>query len=182
MGSEPLHNCFSNPIDVRNEVEMLKNDFNNRFKQIIFTSVLNSYYASFAPISFVNKHLYYNNDKFWITQHLICTWASIFTMCTLYCFPIKYCDVLHRASIHLGKWIRLSPRASHPPPQNWSKTVIFPFGSYVKYSGEVYKSVGYCTSALPSDMGHSRFYVSWNYFIFELSFHFKKVYVIWSNQ
>lgn len=155
---EPLHSCSSNANDVRTEVELLRSDFNNRFKQIIFTSVLNAYYATFIPFCFVNKHLYYST--FWVTQHLFFTWISIFTMCAGYCFPIKYCDVLHRAAIHLGQWSRLGPRATHPPPQNWSKTVSFAYGSYVKFSGEIFKSIGYCTSAQPADGGHHRFYVS----------------------
>jgi hypothetical protein len=85
--------------------------------------------------------------------------------------------------MHLGKWIRLGPRASHPPPQVWSKAQTFPYGSYVKYSGDVYKSVGYCNAALPSDSGHYRFYVSYQsfrsqkfnfkHFLFSNSFYLK---------
>lgn len=156
-GQEPLHQCSNNAIDVRQEVYLLRSDFNSRFKQIIFTSVLNSYYACFIPWCFVNKHLYYS--KFWVTQHLLFTFISLFTMCAGYCFPIKYCDVLHRSAIHLGQWTKLSPRATHAPPQNWTKTQMFPYGSYVKYSGEVYKSISECTSAFPADAGHHRFYI-----------------------
>lgn len=156
-GQEPLHSCSSNATEIRTEVELLRSDFNNRFKQIIFTSVLNAYYAAFIPWCFVNKHLYYS--KFWVTQHLFFTWISLFAMCAGYCFPIKYCDVLHRSAIHLGQWSRLGPRATHPPPQNWSKTLTFPYGSYVKYCGEVYKSISECTSALPADTGHYRFFI-----------------------
>lgn len=156
-GQEPLHSCSNNAIDVRQEVSQLRGDFNNRFKQIIFTSVVNAYYAGFIPISFVPRHLFYSSG--WITQHLFFTWISLFTMCASYCCDVKYCDVLHRSAIHLGVWTKLSPKATHAPPQNWSKTQIFPFGSYVKYSGEVYKSVSECTSALPNDPGHHRFFV-----------------------
>lgn len=144
-------------MDIRQEIGEMRSDFNNRFKQIIFTSVLNSYYACFIPWCFVNKHLYYS--KFWVTQHLFFTWISLFTMCAGYCLSIKYCDVLHRSAIHLGQWIKLHPRATHGIPQNWSKTQIFSYGSYVKYSGEVYKSISESTSALPADAGHYRFYV-----------------------
>lgn len=143
-------------MDVRQEVFLLRGDFNNRFKQIIFTSVLNSYYSAFIPITFIPRHLYYN--KFWVTQHLFFTWISLFTMLAGHCFPIKYCDVLHRSAIHLGQWTKLTTRA-HAPPQNWSKTQVFPYGAYVKYSGEVYKSVSESTSAFPADSGHHRFYV-----------------------
>lgn len=94
-GNEPLHSCSNNASDVRQEVFLLRGDFNNRFKQIIFTSVLNAYYASFIPISFIPRHLFYN--RFWVTQHMFFTWVSLFTMCAGYCFPIKYCDVLHRS-------------------------------------------------------------------------------------
>lgn len=54
--------------------------------------------------------------------------------------------------------MKLSPRANHAPPVNWNKNQVFSYGTYVKYSGEVYKSVSEATSSLPSDAGHHRFY------------------------
>jgi hypothetical protein len=40
------------PQAIREEVQVLKADFNNRMKQIIFSSVLNAYYAGFVPCCF----------------------------------------------------------------------------------------------------------------------------------
>jgi hypothetical protein len=40
------------PQAIREEVEVLKTDFNNRMKQILFSSVLNAYYAGFVPCCF----------------------------------------------------------------------------------------------------------------------------------
>ncbi|XP_070508466.1 transmembrane protein 39A [Chironomus tepperi] len=154
---EVMHSCSSNAVDIRQEVDTLRNDFNTRFKQIIFTSVMNAYYSAFAPCAFANKHLYFS--KFWVSQHLFFTFVSLFTMCATYCLPIRYCDVLHRSAIHLGQWTKLGPRATHPPPLNWSKTQTFAYGSYVKYFGDVFKSTAECTSALPADSGHHRFYI-----------------------
>ena len=42
---KPLHNCSMSPQVIREEVESLKTDFNNRMKQVLFSSVLNAYYA-----------------------------------------------------------------------------------------------------------------------------------------
>lgn len=153
---EALHSCSSNAIDIRTEVDTLRNDFNTRFKQIIFTSVINAYYSCFSPCAFANKHLFFS--KFWVSQHLFFTFVSLFTMCAAYCLPIRYCDVLHRSAIHLGQWTKLNPRATHPPPQNWTKTQTFAYGSYVKYFGDIFKSTSECTSALPADSGHHRFF------------------------
>jgi hypothetical protein len=49
---KPMHNCSLSPQAIREEVEILKADFNNRMKQIIFSSVLNAYYAGFVPCCF----------------------------------------------------------------------------------------------------------------------------------
>lgn len=95
-----MHSCTSNSSDVRDEVEILRKDFNYRFKQIIFTSVLNAYYTGFIPCCFVYKHLYY--DSFWATQHLLFIWIGAFTMITTTCFPLKYSNILHRSALHLG--------------------------------------------------------------------------------
>lgn len=52
IGGRPLHSCTSNATAIRVEVENLKTDFNNRMKQVLFSSVLNAYYAGFVPCCF----------------------------------------------------------------------------------------------------------------------------------
>ncbi|XP_035901788.1 transmembrane protein 39A-like [Anopheles stephensi] len=159
----PLHSCSSNPNSIRTEIDALKTDFNSRCKQVIFTSLLNAYYAGFVPCVLASKHLYYNN--FWTTQHLACVFVGGFTMCVTYCFPMRYCDVFHRAALHLGQWHRVNNRSSSVPAYTWSKTNIYPHGTYVRHMGEVYRSVGYCTSAIPANSSHYRFYAIFSYHV-----------------
>lgn len=155
----PMHCCSTNPSVVRDEIEMLKNDFNDRFKQTLFTSVINAYYAGFVPCFFAQNFLYY--DVLWATQHIVFVWLSGFTMCAKFCFPAKYCDVLHRAALHLGQWTRIDGRSNNnQPPATWSKSVAWPTGSVVRYNGELYKSTGPVTLAITGDVTHYRFYVS----------------------
>lgn len=47
------------PNTIREEVDYLKTDFNIRMKQVLFSSVLNAYYAGFVPCCFaqVNTNL-----------------------------------------------------------------------------------------------------------------------------
>ncbi|XP_055630919.1 transmembrane protein 39A-B [Toxorhynchites rutilus septentrionalis] len=153
----PIHSCSSNAVAIRTEIDALKTDFNNRFKQIIFTSLLNAYYSGFVPCVLVPKHLYF--DIFWATQHLSFIFIGGLTMCVAYCFPVKYCDVFHRAALHLGQWNRVTHRTHHPPPYAWSKSTIFPYGTYVKHMGEIYRASGYCTAAVPGNNSHFRFFV-----------------------
>ncbi|XP_058065206.1 transmembrane protein 39A [Anopheles bellator] len=152
----PLHSCSSNATSIRAEIDALKTDFNNRCRQVIFTSLLNAYYAGFVPCVLASKHLYYNN--FWTTQHLACIFIGGFSMCVTYCFPVRYFDVFYRAALHLGQWDRVNARSSSVPAYTWSKTSIFPYGTYVRYLGELYRSVGSCTSAIPTNNSHHRFY------------------------
>lgn len=46
------HCCANGAPAIRNEVEMLKADFNQRLKQIIFSSLVGAYYAGFVPWCF----------------------------------------------------------------------------------------------------------------------------------
>jgi Putative transmembrane protein len=110
----PLHSCSANAMQVREEIDMLKTDFNNRFKQVIFTSMLNAYFACFIPCCFVHKATYY--DSFRSTQHLFFVWVSGFCQLVAQSFPLKYSDILHRSSQHLGQWNKIGHRSSHPPP------------------------------------------------------------------
>jgi hypothetical protein len=46
------HTCTLTPDIVRDEVEMLKTDFNERMKQVLFNSMLSAYYMAFVPLCF----------------------------------------------------------------------------------------------------------------------------------
>jgi hypothetical protein len=122
-------------------------------------------------------------DTYWATQHLFFVWISGFTMCVAQCFPLKYSDVLHRASRHLGQWNRIG-RSHHPPPMAWSKNMIWPLGSYIKYLGDVYRSTGSSTSSIPANSSHHRFYVNlldYNYLLLDLTLLFYRLQAIFKN-
>ncbi|GAB0090812.1 transmembrane protein 39A [Sergentomyia squamirostris] len=155
LGGIPLHCCSTNPSNIRDEVEVLKSDFNNRFKQIIFTSACNAYYAGFIPCCFSQSFLYY--DLFWATQHLAFIWLSGFTAAAVQCFPTRYCDVLHRAALHLGQWNRIESKSHAVPAIVWSKGIVWPSGSLIKHAGEFYRASG-STTAIPANASHYRFH------------------------
>lgn len=157
LNGAPLHCCSTNPVAIRSEIDALKVDYNNRCKQVLFTAVLNAYYAAFIPCCFAQSFVFY--DIYWATQHLAFLVLGGITMCTMFCFPANYCDVLHRASLHLGQWVRVENRSHAPPAIVWSKMVVWPPGSYVKYSGETFKATGQATTAIPGNGVHYRFYV-----------------------
>lgn len=113
-------------------------------------------------------HCFRYYDLYWATQHLGFLVLGGFTMCTMCCFPANYCDVMHMASLHLGKWIRIESRSYAPPAIVWSKLVVWPPGAFVKHSGELYKACGIVTTAIPANGIHRRFYVS--FFLSLLSF------------
>lgn len=154
----PSHSCSTNPTVIRAEIDILRTDYNNRFKQVVFTSLLNAYYAAFIPCCFAQSFLYY--DLYWATQHLGFLVLGGFTMCAMFCFPANYCDVMHMAALHLGKWMRIESRSYSPPAVAWSKLVVWPPGQFVKHSGELFKSYGIVTTAIPANGIHIRFYVS----------------------
>lgn len=47
-----FHNCVLTPDVIRSEVDYFKLDFNNRIKQVLFTSLLTAYYMTFVPLCF----------------------------------------------------------------------------------------------------------------------------------
>ena len=52
------HNCSMSPETVREEVEILKTEFNNRIKQVLFNSMLCAYYMGFIPLCFAQVSYY----------------------------------------------------------------------------------------------------------------------------
>ncbi|KAF6211546.1 hypothetical protein GE061_012059 [Apolygus lucorum] len=153
---KPTHSCSTSPHTIREEVNFLKRDFNNRMKQVLFSSMLNAYYTGFVPCCFAQSHLFY--DVYWATQHLTFIWIGCFTMYIVHCYPIKYCDTLHRATLHLGRWIKLEGRACHLPSHLWNESTLWQQGALVKHCKELYKAEGLSNAAEPGNSSHSRFY------------------------
>ncbi|XP_054740387.1 transmembrane protein 39A [Anastrepha obliqua] len=158
----PLHCCSSCPDTIRHEIDVLKNDFNIRFKQIVFTSMFNAYYAGLVPCFFAVS-IYYN--VLWAYQHAFYVWLSCLTMAVAFGLPSKYSDILHRASLHLGHWWRMDMRAlggcgggSSSSTVVWKANNVWTQSSVTKYNGDLYTSVGPVTVALPGNSTHSRFY------------------------
>lgn len=51
----------------------------------------------------------------WTAQHAVFTGVSCFTIYAVHCFPPRYCDILHRAALHLGRWQRVEIKNVHVP-------------------------------------------------------------------
>ncbi|XP_015219648.1 transmembrane protein 39A isoform X2 [Lepisosteus oculatus] len=155
--SIPAHTCPLSPDLIRNEVECLKADFNRRIKEVLFNSLFSAYYVAFLPLCFVKSTQYY--DMQWSCEHLIMVWINAFVMLMSQLLPPKYCDLLHRSAAHLGKWQKLEHGSYSNAPQHvWSENTIWPQGVLVRHNRCLYKAVGPCNVAVPSDVSHARFY------------------------
>nr|CAD7195490.1 unnamed protein product [Timema douglasi] len=58
----------------------------------------------------------------------------------------RYCDVLHRAALHLGRWA------------SWADSTLWHQGALVKHCKEMYRAEGISIAAEPGNQTHSRFY------------------------
>ncbi|XP_017760704.1 PREDICTED: transmembrane protein 39A [Eufriesea mexicana] len=153
---KPLHNCSLNASAIRAEVSTLRSDFNRRLKRALFASSSSAYVCGIAPIIFVPQHLHFNVS--WVVQHVIMFWLERISAHFSHAYPIRYCDVLHRAALHLGQWVKIENRNSHTYAQAWNDSVLWPHGSVVRHNKEIYRSEGLCTVAEPGNSNHYRFY------------------------
>ncbi|XP_055950122.1 transmembrane protein 39A-like [Argiope bruennichi] len=150
------HVCSMSAETIREEVETLRNDFNIRLKQVLFNSFLVVYHATFLPCYFSPNTLHY--DVHFVTQYGVFTGIGCFTLYISHCFPPKYCDVLHKAALHLGRWQRVEIKNVHVPYSTWTETAMWNQGALVKHSKELFKAEGISNAAEPGHAGHSRFY------------------------
>ncbi|XP_070159327.1 transmembrane protein 39A isoform X1 [Polyergus mexicanus] len=153
---KPLHNCSLNASAIRAEVFTLRSDFNQRLKRALFSSSGSAYVCGIAPIIFVPSHLHFNIP--WVVQHVILFWFGRISACFAQFYPVRYCDVLHRAALHLGRWVKIENRNNHIYAQPWNDTVLWPHGSIVRHNREIYRSEGLCTAAEPGNLNHYRFH------------------------
>ncbi|KAG7209468.1 hypothetical protein KM043_015557 [Ampulex compressa] len=153
---KPLHNCSLNASAIRAEVSTLRSDFNQRLKRVLFASSGSAYVCGIAPIIFVPQHLHFNIS--WVVQHVIMFWLGRISAHFSQAYPVRYCDVLHRAALHLGRWVKIENRNSHTYAQTWNESVLWPHGSIVRYNKAIYRSEGLCTVAEPGNPNHYRFH------------------------
>lgn len=151
-----FHNCVLTPDVIREEVEILKIDFNNRVKQILFNSMLTAYYMTFVPLCFAQNTLFY--DSWWVGQHVFLTWLSAFLMLCAHFLPPKYLDLMHRCAQHLGRWQKVEGRHAHVPYNAWSELQVWPQGALVKHVRGLFKAEGINVTAEPGNSMHGRFY------------------------
>ncbi|XP_014297600.1 transmembrane protein 39A isoform X1 [Microplitis demolitor] len=157
---KPLHNCSLNASAIRAEVSSLRYDFNCRLKRALFASSGSAYVCGIAPIIFVPQYLHFNMS--WIIQHIVLFWLGRLSAHFAQAYPVRYCDVLHRAALHLGKWSKIDSRNVHLAAQSWNDSTLWPHGSIVKHNKEFYRSNGLCTAAEPGNSSHYRFYTLFN--------------------
>ncbi|XP_078043036.1 transmembrane protein 39A isoform X2 [Augochlora pura] len=157
---KPLHNCSLNASAIRTEVATLRSDFNRRLKRALFTSSSSAYICGIAPIIFVPQYLHFNVS--WVVQHVIMFWIGKISAHFSQAYPVRYCDVLHRAALHLGRWVKIENRNNHTYAQVWNDSVLWPHGSVVRHNKETYRSEGVCTVAEPGNSNHYRFYALFN--------------------
>ncbi|XP_003393537.1 transmembrane protein 39A isoform X1 [Bombus terrestris] len=153
---KPLHNCSLNASAIRAEVSTLRTDFNWRLKRALFASSSSAYICGIAPIIFAPQHLHFNIP--WVVQYAILFWLERVIAHFSYAYPVRYCDVLHRAALHLGRWVKIENRNSHTYAQVWNDSILWRHGSVVRHNKEIYRSEGFCTVAEPGNSNHSRFY------------------------
>ncbi|XP_054165554.1 transmembrane protein 39A-B-like [Oppia nitens] len=154
---QPTHTCTTNAELIREEVDRLKTSFNERLKFILFRSLLIAYYSSFVNLCFAPNQLYY--DMSWTAQHVVISWMTSFLMLTSHLYSPQFYDILHKSSLHLGKWIKLETRNALVPCNSWSDQLLYGQGVVVKYSKEYFKSEGSINSAEPGNQSHLRYYI-----------------------
>lgn len=159
----PMHSCSMNASEICEEVNNLRSDFNDRLKQIIFTSIFGAFYAGYLPCAFASNYIQYNRALTLLNAGIIC--INIFGMGITYNFPSKYGDVLHRAALHLGLWSKIIEDTDFNSDNlssccKWSKNTLWLADAIVEHNNHFYRSSAPITAAIPGNGTHRRFYVS----------------------
>lgn len=145
-----------NPDIVRQEVQVLKSDFNGRLKQVLFNAMVSTYYATFVPCCFAPSAL--NYETAWVFRHGLCVLAGGGILYVVQIFPSSYIHMLHRTAVKLGQWTKVEGRISHAFYNQWNASTVWPSGSFVRHGKELYKAEGQHNCAEPGNSTQSRFY------------------------
>lgn len=158
------HCCLNNSEGVRSEAEFLVSHCSKRLTQVIYQSLVNVYYTTLIPCFFVPNSLHY--DACWLTLHTLFVLVTCLLWHLIYCFPARFCDILHRSVQHLGIWSRVPCRQAGPVSLNasnssipvWQSGVIYSRGTVVRYGRDAYRAEAACNAAEPGNVTHCRLY------------------------
>lgn len=141
---------------IRNEVAVLKSNFNMRLKQVLFNSIVSAYYATFVPCCFAQGALHY--ELGWVGRHVALVWVGCFTLYATQCFPSAYTHMLHRTAMHLGQWTKIEGRVSPNFYCQWAPSTSWSANAIVRHGKDLFKAEGLSNAAEPGNLGQIRFY------------------------
>nr|VZI41011.1 unnamed protein product [Spirometra erinaceieuropaei] len=160
------HNCLKVVYDaphVRDEVDLLRQDFNARLTDTLVGTVSTTFYTTIVPCLFVRPSDL-NYDLVWCATHCLMTAGTLFLLYWQYLLPPTYIDRLHRSALHLGGWEPCSSATTatqttgscnwHP----WSQFQVYGKGVLVKHVRGQFRSLENTNAAEPGNLMHSRFY------------------------
>jgi len=146
----------TSPELIRMEVAITKTDFNTRLKQVLFNTIISSYYSGFIPCAFSPSFLSY--EVWWVSQHTLTTFLGCLTLYLVHCFPAGYNHLLHRTSLHLGHWQKMEGRISPNFYNQWSAASLWPGTAIVRHGKDLYKAEGVVNAAEPGNFSHVRYF------------------------
>ncbi|CAI5439714.1 unnamed protein product [Caenorhabditis angaria] len=170
-----LHMCSTNPIQIREEIDVLIDDFFLRIKKSLFAGISTAFLSILLPCVFVpfqtsqgipQKILI---NEFWEYQLGLVVGLTAFSLYMTYLLPLNYLDLLHRAAVHLGTWENIQgPKIGHTGsmsslPSPWVEFNLYADGETVQMpDGKCYKAkssqIIRTTAAIPENSNHNLFF------------------------
>nr|CAH0105905.1 unnamed protein product [Daphnia galeata] len=151
------HRCSNDPVQVRQEVETLRKDFNCRLRNVLFHSHTIAVTCTLLPCCFAQTFVHF--DMCVAIQHFVLVWAGSLTLNAVHAFPPKYCDILHSSARHLGYWDRVGANTAQTVQcVEWCPKTVWKQGSFVSFDDIIYRARSDLNSAEPSSTHHKRFY------------------------
>uniref|UniRef100_H2Z4W4 Transmembrane protein 39A n=1 Tax=Ciona savignyi TaxID=51511 RepID=H2Z4W4_CIOSA len=150
------------PDQIRERTVYLRNDFNLRMAEIVFGSMICSYYIGLVPMFFTKSN--YSYDVLWSLQHTASVLINSFAMMTYFLFPPSYLESLHKCASVLGGFRQVDPiDLEHKYKDDivtykWNPSSAYPEGVVIKVENKLYYSFGQYNTANPVDSSHYRFY------------------------
>ncbi|TKR93980.1 hypothetical protein L596_008338 [Steinernema carpocapsae] len=151
------HMCSTSPSLIREEVDILCNDFFHRVKHCIFVGISSAYFSIFIPCVFTPEKTLNGLpqemlvDYVWVAQLAIIVACTSFSLYVTYLFPLNYCDLLHRSSIHLGYWQQIEDPKGAPKIRDWQFDKLYQSGDVCCVKGKFYRAVAARNQGIAAD-------------------------------
>jgi hypothetical protein len=151
------HRCHNNSAGIRDECELLTNEYNWRLRTVLLHT-FDVIYTNFFLVYFCLNHETINIRLVEFLTYLLASVLNVYLNSLTWHMPHWFYATLSRNAKHMGKWRHIKQQMSKL--DKWNVSKIYCQGDQVTHMGQAYQVESKFCSSEPGNFKQAKFYTS----------------------